>query len=102
FTLPTSPPSPFPTRRSSDLSQMEMRLRKTPVRKAVQGANGTYSSRTWVTRKGVHVDRIASAWLIRRFVDPKAKFKFVSNKGYRQDRKSTRLNSSHVSISYAV
>lgn len=33
--------------------------------------------RTWVTRTGVHVDRIASAWLIRRFVDPKATFRFV-------------------------
>jgi hypothetical protein len=36
----------------------------------------------WVTRKGVHVDRIASAWLIRRFIDPEAIFKFVSAKGY--------------------
>ena len=33
--------------------------------------------RTWVTRSGVHVDRIASAWLIRRFIDPEARFKFV-------------------------
>lgn len=33
--------------------------------------------KTWVTRKGVHVDRIASAWLIRRFVDPAAQFRFV-------------------------
>jgi hypothetical protein len=38
--------------------------------------------RTWVTREGVHVDRIASAWLIRRFIDPKATFKFVSSRGY--------------------
>jgi hypothetical protein len=38
--------------------------------------------RTWVTRTGVHVDRIASAWLIRRFIDPEAKFKFVPSKGY--------------------
>jgi hypothetical protein len=35
-----------------------------------------------VTRTGVHVDRIASAWLIRRFVDPDAAFKFVPAKGY--------------------
>jgi len=34
--------------------------------------------RTWVTRGGVHVDRIASAWLIRRFIDPKARFRFVA------------------------
>lgn len=39
-------------------------------------------NRVWVTRRGVHVDRIASAWLIRRFVDPKARFKFVDAKGY--------------------
>jgi hypothetical protein len=36
----------------------------------------------WVTRKGVHVDRIASAWLIKRFIDPQAKLKFVPAKGY--------------------
>jgi hypothetical protein len=40
----------------------------------------------WVTRKGVHVDRIASAWLIKRFIDGGAKLKFVPSKGYsRQD-----------------
>lgn len=37
---------------------------------------------TWVTRTGVHVDRIACSWLIRRFIDPKAKLKFVQPKGY--------------------
>jgi hypothetical protein len=41
-----------------------------------------YSGRTWVTRKGIHVDRMASAWLIKRFIDPKAKFKWVPPKGY--------------------
>jgi hypothetical protein len=39
-------------------------------------------NRTWVTRTGVHVDRIASAWLIRRFIDTAAKLKFVPAKGY--------------------
>jgi hypothetical protein len=39
--------------------------------------------RTWVTREGVFVDRIASAWLIRRFIDPEATFKFVPGKSYR-------------------
>ena len=38
--------------------------------------------RTWATRRGVYVDRIACAWLIRRFVDPAARFKFVSSKKY--------------------
>jgi len=36
----------------------------------------------WVTRAGVHVDRIASAWLIKRFIDPAAELKFVSPRGF--------------------
>ena len=43
---------------------------------------GDFENRTWVTRTGVHVDRIASAWLIRRFIDPTPTFKFVPAKGY--------------------
>jgi hypothetical protein len=39
--------------------------------------------RTWVTRKGIHVDRMASAWLVRRFIDTDARFKFVAAKGYK-------------------
>lgn len=38
--------------------------------------------RTWVTREGVFVDRIASAWLIRRRIDPAARFAFVPAEGY--------------------
>ncbi len=38
--------------------------------------------RVWVTRRGVHIDRTACAWLIRRFIDEKAAFKFVPAKGY--------------------
>jgi hypothetical protein len=33
----------------------------------------------WATRAGIHVDRTASAWLIRRFVDPDAEFVFVAD-----------------------
>jgi hypothetical protein len=39
--------------------------------------------KTWVTRKGIHVDRMASAWFIRRFIDSDASFKFVPPKGYK-------------------
>jgi hypothetical protein len=31
----------------------------------------------WVTRKRIHVNRTATAWLIRRFVDPEAELRFV-------------------------
>jgi hypothetical protein len=40
------------------------------------------TGKTWVTRQNVHVDRIACAWLIRRFVDPKAALKFVARRQY--------------------
>jgi hypothetical protein len=31
----------------------------------------------WVTRKTTRVNRVATAWLIRRFIDPQAEFIFV-------------------------
>ncbi len=33
----------------------------------------------WATRRGVHVDRAACAWLIRRSIDPEAEFVFVDD-----------------------
>jgi hypothetical protein len=33
----------------------------------------------WATRAGIHVDRAACAWLLRRFVDPDAEFVFVDD-----------------------
>lgn len=36
-----------------------------------------YQAKTWVTRKRPFIDRIASAWLIRRFIDKKAAFGFI-------------------------
>ncbi|MDB4881337.1 MAG: hypothetical protein JWL95_103 [Gemmatimonadetes bacterium] len=42
----------------------------------------TPSGAVWVTRENVFVDRIASAWLIRRFIDRTATFRFVSARGY--------------------
>ena len=32
----------------------------------------------WVTRKNIKVDRVACPWLIKKFVDPEAKFLFVA------------------------
>jgi hypothetical protein len=33
-------------------------------------------NRLWITRPRPGIDRVSSAWLIRRFIDPKAKFVF--------------------------
>jgi hypothetical protein len=38
---------------------------------------GEYKNRVWVTRPRPGVDRCASAWLIRRFIDSKARFAFA-------------------------
>src|SRR5712691_8276266 len=35
------------------------------------------SAMKWVTRKRVHVNRTATAWLVRRFLDPRAEIRFV-------------------------
>lgn len=37
-------------------------------------APGDYRDRTWATRRRLWVDRVASAWLVRRFIDPDARF----------------------------
>ena len=36
-----------------------------------------YQGRTWATREHLWIDRVASAWLIRRFIDPKARFAWL-------------------------
>lgn len=36
-----------------------------------------YRNRVWVTRPRPGVDRVTSAWLIRKFIDPRAKFTFA-------------------------
>lgn len=41
------------------------------------GAVGNFTNRVWVTRPRPGVDRMASAWLIKRFVDPQARFAFA-------------------------
>jgi hypothetical protein len=55
---------------------------RTVVRGAKPKVAIDVQGRTWVTRSGIHVDRIASAWLIRRFIDPQARFKFVGGPEY--------------------
>jgi len=42
-------------------------------------ASADFSGRTWATRKNLWVDRMASAWLIRRFIDKRAKFLWLDN-----------------------
>jgi hypothetical protein len=46
-----------------------------PARRAIVHRNAKeYRGRVWATRRRLWIDRVCSAWLIRRFIDPKAKF----------------------------
>lgn len=68
-------------RAASLLEQIEDRVRgraRSGEPRAAQAA--TYRSRLWVTRPRPGVDRMASAWLIRRFIDADARFDFVPDR----------------------
>jgi hypothetical protein len=61
---------------------VEMLLRKTEqkpgAKKAFPRINiKDYQKRTWLTRPRPEIDRVGSAWLIRKFIDPEAKFVFA-------------------------
>jgi len=55
--------------------------RQTPVGSLARLAVKDFQGCTWATRPHPFVDRMASAWLIRRFIDPQARFAFLSEEG---------------------
>ena len=76
------------------VSGLEVALQKEDAVTAAEPAPapGPLNNRTWVTRKGVQIDRIASAWLIRRFIDQGARFKFVPSSGYEPEAGELRFD----------
>ena len=68
---------------ASNRSRVEKLLRnlESEARRRTAPASGSghsdLSAKTWATRRGIHIDRIASAWLVRRFLNPKARFRFI-------------------------
>lgn len=77
--------------------QLESRLGPStahPSRKGKERALkiADFKGRTWVTRKGVFVDRIACAWLIRRFIDAHAAFRFVATKQHKASADEVRFD----------
>ncbi|MCK6529308.1 chromate resistance protein [Myxococcota bacterium] len=77
------------------LQSLERRLRPPPS--VVEGASPEevrvdLRRRTWVTRRGIKVDRMASAWLIRRFIDPEARFRFVDAQGFHPEAGELRFD----------
>src|SRR6266850_3094343 len=70
----------------------ELRLETGAEEKEPSKGLAEYRKRVWVTRKGIHIDRMGSAWLIKRFIDPEAKFKFVPARGYRPEKGEIRFD----------
>jgi hypothetical protein len=75
------------------VASLEVRLNPDATAESGPGpATHDYRRRVWVTRKGIHVDRMASAWLIKRFLDPEARFKFVTARGYQPEKGELRFD----------
>ena len=67
------------------LARLESRLQEgsdTAMPQQPQSSASALGGKLWVTREHVQIDRIASAWLVRRFIDPVARFKFVPGRAY--------------------
>ena len=63
------------------LRQLEEELRGTSQKDTAPVLEAKhYLNKVWITRPNPEIDRCASAWLIRKFIDPKAKFQFAAQK----------------------
>lgn len=73
------------------LDRLEARLapehERTSAMPAAAAPRDTFTGRTWVTRPRPGVDRMSSAWLIRRFIDPGARFAFSAEPPPANDKK---------------
>lgn len=59
------------------MTELEEILNSRPVRSSSPPAPKSYEGRTWITRPRPGIDRMGSAWLIKRFIDPEARFEFA-------------------------
>jgi hypothetical protein len=74
------------------LSEIESAIRQRRAEARPQSSPSRIEGATWVTRHDVHVDRIASGWLIRRFIDPRPRFRFVDPKRYAHQPRELRFD----------
>jgi hypothetical protein len=68
--------SPLRKKAEEALSRAERPDAKIEVAMVKRVSKNEYQKRTWITRPRPGIDRVSSAWLILRFIDPKAKFIF--------------------------
>jgi hypothetical protein len=61
------------------------RASRSPTRQRPRLQRKDYRGKTWQTRPRPEIDRVGSAWLIRKFIDPEATFVFASDPPTRGD-----------------
>jgi len=66
--------------------QKAIRTSQAPAKKSMSRtrmsgvlSTADFQSRRWVTRRNLHIDRLASAWLISQFIDKRPRFYFVAD-----------------------
>lgn len=68
----------FQSARGEDVQMLLRRAEGVPKKALPRLDPKNYRGKTWLTRPRPEIDRVGSAWLIRRFIDPRAKFVFAS------------------------
>jgi hypothetical protein len=59
------------------LSVVNAQPRKESPQRIAHHSRSEFRGKMWATRAHIHIDRVCSAWLIKRFIDPKARFVFA-------------------------
>lgn len=75
-----------PAFRAYERCQKAIRAAQGPIGKAALSPRkgrtldvAKYQGRRWATRRNLHIDRLASAWLIKQFIDKRPRFYFVAD-----------------------
>jgi hypothetical protein len=68
----------FQSARGQDVQMLLRRAEGAPKKTLPRLDAKNYRGKTWLTRPRPEIDRVGSAWLLRRFIDPRAKFFFAS------------------------
>lgn len=67
-------------RKAIHLSQAPAKTTAAAGAKSGTLAINDFQNRRWMTRRNLHIDRLASAWLISQFIDKRPRFYFVADR----------------------
>ena len=73
----------FDSPKAKEVEMILRRVEKTQLKSRPQPKlePRDFREKVWLTRPRPEIDRVGSAWLIRKFIDPKAKFIFANKRG---------------------